>query len=219
MGALSWPMVELASASSLHQTQAAYEIQGVPTLAQRPELPTGCEATALTMLLQYEGVQVNKTTVAKKLPQLAVPRNLGGRMIGGDPNSGFVGNPFSRDGYGVFHIPIRHVLEEYLPGRGLDLSGGSFDEVLQALADDRPVLAWVTIDLADVRSGSDWRTPSGGHVQWRIPEHCVLLTGYRERSVTFHDPNSGRVVHYPLERFRQIWQAMGRQAVTVQPLD
>lgn len=218
VGTMGSPTVQLASASPLKQIQE-HEIQDVPTLAQRPELPTGCEATALTMLLQYEGLQVTKTMVAAKLPMLSVPHLQGGRVVGGDPNQGFVGSPFSRNGYGVYHSPIHNVLEEFLPGRGLDLSGGHFDDVLQALADDRPVLAWITIDLAAVRRGSDWRTPSGGTVHWNIPEHCVLLTGYTASSVTFHDPSNGKVIKYPLERFRQVWQAMGSQAVTVRPLD
>jgi uncharacterized protein YvpB len=212
--ALFW--TQTASAAPLIP---AHEIPGVPTLAQRPQLPTGCEAAALTMLLQYEGIQVDKSAVAIKLPRVAVPHKQGSLWLGGDPNEGFVGSPFSRDGYGVYHTPIRKLLDDYLPGRALDLSGGSFDAVLGALADDRPVLAWVTIDLAAARTGSDWRTPGGRRVQWKVPEHCVLLTGYNATSVTFHDPNSGKVVHVPRDTFRSIWEAMGKQAVTVQPLD
>lgn len=50
-----------------------YEIPDVPVLSQNPELPTGCEATATTMLLQWAGVQVNKSEVADALPKEDMP--------------------------------------------------------------------------------------------------------------------------------------------------
>nr|WP_236587944.1 C39 family peptidase [Tumebacillus amylolyticus] len=197
----------------------AHEIANVPILKQGPELPTGCEATSLTMLLQYEGLNVDKTQVVSKLPTVAVPNyegSDGDEMVGGDPNRGFVGDPFTDEGYGVFHEPIADVLAEYLPGRARDLSGKSFDEVLAALADDHPVVAWMAMDLADVSTAYVWKTEDGEEIQWKVPEHCVLLTGYEEHSVTVHDPYSGQIVHYDRERFRQVWEDMGSQAVTVQ---
>lgn len=43
-----------------------YEIEDFPILWQMPELPTGCEITALTMTLQYYGFDVDKVTMAEE---------------------------------------------------------------------------------------------------------------------------------------------------------
>lgn len=40
------------------------EISDFPYTLQTPELPTGCEITALTMVLNYYGFSVDKTTMA-----------------------------------------------------------------------------------------------------------------------------------------------------------
>ncbi|MDR1449660.1 MAG: C39 family peptidase, partial [Propionibacteriaceae bacterium] len=58
----------------------------VPYLSQLPELPTGCEATAIAMLLQYAGLDWSKLDVADALP------------VSGDPNRGFYGDPHSWNG-------------------------------------------------------------------------------------------------------------------------
>lgn len=197
------------------EVSPAHEIRDVPLLAQMPELPTGCEVTSLAMLLQYEGVAVEKEDVAKHLPRVEVPSYEEEGMVGGDPNDGFVGDPFSDEGYGVYHAPIAALLNDYMPGRAEDLSGQDFEAVLRAVGENRPVVIWISMDLADVTTAYEWQVPSGGEIQWNVPEHCVLLIGYDEQTVTVHDPYSGAQVQYDRDRFVQVWQAMGAQAVTV----
>lgn len=49
----------------------SYEIENFPILYQMPELPTGCEITALTMLLNYYGLPAEKVEMATEyLPTL-----------------------------------------------------------------------------------------------------------------------------------------------------
>src|SRR6185437_16517156 len=43
-------------------------IEGVPTINQHPNMPTGCEVTALTMLLRYYGIDVSKEQLGKDMP-------------------------------------------------------------------------------------------------------------------------------------------------------
>lgn len=43
----------------------AEHVLDVDVIYQRPELPTGCEVTSLTALLQYLGFDVDKTTMAE----------------------------------------------------------------------------------------------------------------------------------------------------------
>jgi uncharacterized protein YvpB len=210
------PSAHTASPTAHPDAAAEHEIAGVPILAQGPQLPTGCEATSLAMLLQYLGVQVDKTAVVERLPLLGAPEYLADEVLsGGDPNAGFLGDPYSEDGYGVYHKPIADVLHSFLPGHELDLSGGEFDDLLRAVADDRPVVTWISMDLAEVSTAYVWTTADGTEIQWKVPEHCVLLTGFDEQSVTVHDPYSGTVLQYDREHFREVWEAMGKQAVTI----
>ena len=49
----------------------SYIIQGFPIINQMPELPTGCEITAMTMALNYYGYQADKVEMATQyLPVL-----------------------------------------------------------------------------------------------------------------------------------------------------
>lgn len=44
----------------------------VPLVCQLPELPTGCETTALTMVFNYNGVDVTKTEMHMKCRNMKV---------------------------------------------------------------------------------------------------------------------------------------------------
>ncbi|WP_252899057.1 C39 family peptidase [Secundilactobacillus odoratitofui] len=63
----------------------------VPLIAQRPELPTGCEITAVTMMLKYIGADVTKVQLAKEMPYDA-----------SDCDKGFVGDPFTDNGNSIY---------------------------------------------------------------------------------------------------------------------
>ncbi len=65
----------------------------VPFVYQEPELPTGCESVALTMLLLYEGFDLEKTTIADDY--LLYSEN-------GDFSEGYIGDPYSCEGAGCF---------------------------------------------------------------------------------------------------------------------
>lgn len=168
------------------------------------------------MLLQSQGVHVDKTAVVERLPILAQPEYVEDEvLVGDDPNRGFLGDPYSEDGFGVFHKPIADLLNSFLPDHALDLSGSEFEELLRAVADDRPVVTWISMDLSEVSTAYVWTTSDGTEIEWKVPEHCVLLTGYDDTSVTVHDPFTGQVVQYDRSRFQTVWEAMGKQGVTV----
>ena len=67
---------------------AEYLIEEFPVILQMPELPTGCEITALTMVLNYYGFAVDKTVMAAEyLPTAGMGLYYGadGRLYGTDP--------------------------------------------------------------------------------------------------------------------------------------
>lgn len=108
-----------------------YSVQkNVPVISQRPELPTGCEMTAVTMMLQGAGVKVNKFQVARDTP----------RSSNGD--YGFVGNPYSVTGWWVFPNGIAPVVRKYL-GHSENLTGASLDRINDKLMHGHTVVMWM----------------------------------------------------------------------------
>ncbi len=54
-------------------TDKTYYRAMAPLIGQRPELPTGCEITATTMMLQFAGANVTKLSLAKEMPRSSDP--------------------------------------------------------------------------------------------------------------------------------------------------
>ena len=193
-------------------------IQNVPLINQHPELPTGCEATALTMLLQYHGYKITKQQVAKDLPKASRPTVKNGRLYGESPEKAFLGDPFSKSGFGVFSPVILKMVENYLPGRAENLGGGSFDKIYEALDQGRPVMIWTPIGMVAPVENSRWTTPEGKTVIWKTPEHAVVAVGYDETYIYINDPYSGTQKKYKKELVKTRWEQMGKQAVAIKPL-
>ncbi|WP_257391877.1 C39 family peptidase [Mesobacillus jeotgali] len=193
-----------------------------PVVWQMPELPRGCEVTSLAMLLQHQGVQTDKLTLAKEVRKNpAEYRISNGKIFFGDPNKGFVGNmyTYTKPGLGVYHKPIAELAEKYLPGKIKDLTGAEFQELKIHLSDNRPV--WVIINTEykklDDSFFQTWHTPDGA-VKITMKEHSVLITGYDENSVFFNDPLTGeKNKKAPMKDFVEAWVQMGRQAITYLP--
>jgi uncharacterized protein YvpB len=186
---------------------------------QLPELPRGCEVTALAMLLQYAGVDVDKMTLAEEITKNTTAYEVvNGTIYYGNPNEGFVGDMYSLEGpgLGVYHKPIAELAEKYLPGAIVDFTGSDFDTVKEQLSDGRPV--WVITnskyqELSD-ESFHTWVTPSGT-IDITYSEHSVLLTGYDEDYVYFNDPLTGEQnKKAPIDDFNASWVQMGSQAIT-----
>lgn len=118
------------SAASLKDVNAqSSALLDVPLIAQRPELPTGCEITSVTMMLQYKGCDVNKIDLANEMPKSS------------DPNKGYSGNPFRTSGWTIYPSALIGLITKYTGGAN-DLTG-SIDMVYTALNMNKPVVAWV----------------------------------------------------------------------------
>lgn len=99
-------------------------------ICQNPELPTGCEMTAVTMMLRYAGVNINKFQVANE-----TPRSLNG-------NYGFVGNPYSVTGWWVFPTGIAPVVQHHL-GTSQVMTGASLAAIQDKLNIGHLVVVWM----------------------------------------------------------------------------
>ncbi|MFP7493140.1 C39 family peptidase [Terribacillus saccharophilus] len=191
----------------------------VPYIKQRPELPSGCEITALAMALSYYGPAVDKLTLVRDVPMddVQVQRNEDGSIrIWGDPEDGFVGDPFD-NGITINPNPLKQVADKYRPG-SLALYGEAFDVIEKHVADDHPVLVWFTIHH-DMPTQRTWHTPSGKVVQAPRPLHCIVVTGTDAQYIYFHDcestDKSGEHVKVERNHFIRIYDAMGRRALVI----
>lgn len=201
---------------------SSVEVADVPVLSQFPELPTGCEATAATMLLQWGGVEVSKEEIAAAIPRQPMPEwsvtedgEETALMLGANPNEVFVGDPESV-GFGVYHKPVADVINLFLPERVKDLSGISFEGLLEAMKENQaPAVVWATVDMTELELFAEWTDPYGGVVQWYEPEHAMTLVGFDDDYVYVNDPYRGQQSAYERELFRDRWERMGSQAVTV----
>lgn len=206
-------MIMFVSCNSAQQNTVAEHDVETPTLydkqvkyvfdekqdLQMPELPTGCEATALGTLLRMNGVNVTKFDVADAMP----------KSDGSDFVYSFWGNPYSAtDGWACmapcsvitankFLKNSNKVAVEYT---GTDLTGLKF-----------PSAVWVTMYLNDPLPSN---YESNGYRLFRNP-HCVVVTRIELDSVYVIDPLVGEVA-YPLERFNIVYKELGCQAVCIE---
>ncbi|KGL41914.1 C39 family peptidase [Paenilisteria newyorkensis] len=102
----------------------------VPLIAQRPQLPTGCEIVAVTMMLKYKGANVEKTRLAREMPKHA-----------SNPNLGYVGNPFNRSGYTIYPPALMKLTKKYA-GSAVNMTGAANVTLEKKLKSGRPVVAW-----------------------------------------------------------------------------
>jgi Uncharacterized protein conserved in bacteria len=195
------------------------ELLEVPLIRQRPELPTGCEAVALTMALHYYGTDVDKETIVRQMPRDSTPvtaNSDGSIKTWGDPEAGFVGDPYD-DGITINPNPLKRVLDCYRSG-GIALYGKDFSVISNYVAQGKPVLVWFTIshEMPAIRY---WKTPEGKKIFAPRPLHCIVVTGVSDIDVYFNDCEStklsGKNVKVEKEKFIRIYDAMGRRALVV----
>ncbi len=107
-------------------------ILDVPIIPQRPELPTGCEITCITMMLRYCGANVTKVNLAYEMPKAV-----------SDPNLGFVGSPFTNSGWTIYPPALMNLVKKYA-GNSINLTGCSLDKLEEQIMNNKLVVVWVS---------------------------------------------------------------------------
>lgn len=193
--------------------KANHAMIDAPQIAQNPELPRGCEVTSLAMLLQQAGVNVGKMTLANKIAK--VPYQSGSYY--GNPNDGFVGNmeTLNEPGLGVNHGPLLQLAKYYLPNQIVDLTGRSFDTVLNQLRAGIPVMVITNSHFKPLLDSAfrTWNT-SSGTIKITFFEHAVLVTGFDKKYIYFNNPLGSKNEKAEREPFIKAWKQMGSQAIS-----
>ncbi|WP_028549398.1 C39 family peptidase [Paenibacillus sp. UNC451MF] len=218
---------ETPATANTEQAQAAPPVQEIPravsvmldapAIRQYPELPSGCELTSLTMLIQYFGIDKGKMELVPELKKDPTPLKLnanGSVAYWGNPNTGFVGEITGKaKGFGIYHAALNELLIKYIP-TAKDFTRQPFEKLEDQLRNGIPSVVWTTINYQVPDKWVVWDTPIGP-IQTTFMEHAVLLVGFDEENVYVNDPYNGKSkVKINKAQFLQTWEAMGSQALS-----
>lgn len=186
----------------------------VEAVMQNPELPTGCEVTALTALLNYCGFEIGKVELCDNF--LPIVSDTSATF-----DEAYIGDPKAANGFGCNAPVIVKTAESYFESAdaewsAMNLTGTDFQELFYQLDQGRPVIVWASMGLKNVKMTLRWKTEDGDEAWFAELEHCMVLTGYDiENGVVYAaDPLKGNV-EYSLERFESVYEQLGKQAVIV----
>jgi uncharacterized protein YvpB len=205
------------SANPLANNRKASAMLKAPAISQYPELPSGCEITALTMLLQFYGIKKNKMELLPEMKYDTTPVKLDNNkkiVYWGNPNLGFVGDlkEYAK-GFGIYHTALIELLKKYVP-TALDLTGKPFEALEDKVAEGIPVEVWTTIKFQESVEWIEWDT-SIGPIRTTFLEHAVLLVGYDKDNVYVNDPLTGSSqVKVNKALFIRTWELMEKQAIS-----
>ncbi len=187
-----------------------YKIEDFEWLSQNPELPTGCEITSLTSVLNYYGINVKKETMADDYLKKG----------DGSYYRMFLGNPRDAGSFGCMAQPIVDAANLYFKKNNVSMkasnvSGVTFDKILEYVSQGVPMIVWNTMGMAPAYE-SQTLTLDGREYTWIAPEHCVVVVGYDldNNEVYIADPMAGMVTRN-LKTFEERYDSLKRQAVYV----
>lgn len=192
-----------------------YLIKNFPVINQYPNYPTGCESVAITLLLRYYGVSVSPDDVIKNLAKEDLPYYENNILYGGNPEVGFIGNPYSSHSYGVYEKPIKNVANIFKGGIE-SKENFSFNNVLNLVQQNKPVVVWTSMGLAVPYISKSWiYKPTGEKISWKAQEHAVVVIGYSDNSVIISDPIGGQIKYQSRSIFESRYRYYGERAVYV----
>ena len=179
-------------------------------IKQKPQLPTGCESVALTMVLKHLGFNLSKTTIASRYLSKS-----GSNFV-----SAFWGSPFSSSGGGIYSPGLTITANKYLKAKksklkAYDITGSSLTSLYKYIDNGTPVIVWNSMYMRNPYPVYSYRY-KGKTWKFFRSEHCVVLCGYdkKEKKFLINDSLSG-LVWRKLSSFEKIYNKMGKMAVVI----
>lgn len=192
-------------------------------------LPTGCEVTSLSTLMNYLGFdECGKNSLANRF----MPK---GSIGSTDPNYAFIGSPESSSSYGAYANAIVRTANNYLSAYDVknysvkDITGTNMSGLYEQIDKGNPVLVWTTMYCTSSRTyGATWTLERGTYYTepgtgtysftWKRNEHCCVLVGYNKAkgTVILADVLEGdALTEYTIPEFESAYRWLGNQAVVI----
>ena len=194
-----------AYVSSKHLSNTKSVILNVPYISQYPDLPLGCEATSLAQLLQFKGVNVSKTTIAKEMK----------KSPNKNPSLGFVGSPYKNEP-GIFQAIYPEALvstaKKYRPNSE-DITGASVKTIEKELRNGNPSVVWMSLNLATPQMGY-WYPNTKDQIWVNKNLHVMTVTGVDDDNFYITDPAKGKY-SVSKTKFESIYNKVGKKALVV----
>lgn len=201
----------LSSSSSSFQSSSTKKVISMKNIRQRPQLPTGCESVALTIVLKHLGFSLSKTAIASRY----LPKSSSNFV------TAFWGSPFSSSGGGIYSPGLTKTANKYLKAkkssmRAYDLTGIRFSDLYRYIDENIPVIVWNSMYMRWSCAVHSYRYAGKTWHFYRY-EHCVVLCGYdkKNKKVLINDPLSG-LVWRKASSFERIYNKMGKMAIVIQ---
>lgn len=196
--------------NSSQSTKVTKKTINMKNIRQNPELPTGCESVALTMVLKYYHFNLSKTTIASDY----LPKS-GSNFV-----TAFAGNPFSSSGAGIYAPGLTNTANKFLTKKksrltATDLTGISLKNLYPYIDAGVPVIVWNSMYMRNPVGVFSYYTLGKNWTFYRY-EHCVVLCGYdkKKNKVLINDPLSG-LVWRNASSFEKIYNKLGKMAVVI----
>lgn len=181
----------------------------VKVIYQYPDMPSGCEITSLTMVLNYMGINVTNDYMADNYLDSSTYNMF----------TSFVGSVYNDNSFGCYAPVIVNAANKFFSDRALDyeavnISNSTREQIVDILSEGRPVIIWNTEDMKTTYAKT--YTIDGNSFEWMTNEHCVVLSGYNEQENTVEvaDSIAGKVVR-DADTFFQRYNDVLSQAVYI----
>ncbi len=200
-------------------------LTNMKSMLQNPELPSGCEATGLTIAINWYGYSAWKTDIAlNHMPWKEFYDSPDGRVIGADYRTTFAGDPRKTGrSYGCYTPCMETTVNSFFrkvgsPYKAKDITGTEFEDLLKYVARGIPVTVISTPELITPRPGDSWYTEDGRYITWQRGHHCMVIMGYDWSTYTVYcaDPMMLKgIVSYNMTKFKTIYNLKGKNALII----
>ena len=146
-------------------------------------------------------------------PQYIFNDTNAGVVYGGNPEIEFIGDPRNNYSYGVYNKPLADVANIYKSGINSKI-GLEFNDMLNIVKDNRPVLVWTSTNLSKPYISKSWTYKDTGEtIKWISGEHAVVVIGYNDSQIIVSDPYTGTIRYFDKELFKSRYNYLGKRAL------
>lgn len=195
----------------------------VEPILQLPELPNGCEAVSLAILLHHLGFDAAKEDIFDDCMKSEDFVYTEEAVYGPDPEEAYAGNPRTETlGFYCFPGVVADAANRFLEreqGRhyAFDLTGLDEDGLFTLLDEGTPVIVWTTRDGLAPRFNKKFTWIITGTDREYRPYanlHVLVVSGYDDKYIYLSDP-LGYADRMKREQFFTLYEALGRRAVAI----